>query len=189
MMWGDVIFDVIILDIELKNMSGMNLARLLRSKGENVMIIFTTSHSSYSVEGYEVNPLNYLLKPVEVVKLNKTLDKARIIYTSKSGGLVINEEGSLKTVSSDTIHYISMHSHYAKVHTVDKVFEVRATIAMLTRDLPEYFVKCNRSFLVNTYKVNRIFNSHLIMNDDTTIPISRSQIKNVRESYMRFRAE
>jgi two-component SAPR family response regulator len=63
MIWGDVLFDIIILDIELKKMSGMDLARIIRNTGEDVIIVFITNYANYSLEGYDVNPLHYLLKP------------------------------------------------------------------------------------------------------------------------------
>jgi DNA-binding LytR/AlgR family response regulator len=188
MVWDDVVFDVLILDIEMKKMSGMELAKTVRRMDEDVIIIFVTSHESYSLEGYDVNPLHYLTKPLQERKFFKTLDKAFSIYQLKGGGgLVIGTDAGFVKISSDKICYISMYSHTAEIYTADGRYVTRMTVNDMLRALPSHFINCHRSCVVNMFKVSCVFDDHLVMEDGAEIPVSRSNIKKVRELFMRLR--
>lgn len=187
MLWEDVIYDVLLLDIEMKKISGMELAKIIRRIDDNVIIIFITSHTSYSLEGYDVNPLHYLIKPIQEKVFFKVLDKAYAIYSLRGGdGLLINSEDGLVKIPTDTICYISMSAHYAKVYTSNGIYETRTTAKELAMSLPAHFIDCHRSYIINMFKVNCTFNGYVIMNDHTEIPVSRSRSKQVRELFARI---
>ncbi|MFP3153190.1 LytTR family DNA-binding domain-containing protein [Lachnospiraceae bacterium ZAX-1] len=188
MLWEDVVFDVLILDIEMKKMSGMELAKTIRRIDGDVIIIFVTSHSSYSLEGYEVNPLHYLTKPLQEQKFFKVLDKAFAIYLLQGRhGLVINAEAGLQKIPPDTISYIAIYSHDAKVYTSGGLYLSRTTIKELSKTLPAHFVNCHRSYIVNMFKVDCVFSDHVIMTDGKEIPVSRANSKQVRELFIQLR--
>jgi DNA-binding LytR/AlgR family response regulator len=188
MLWGDVIFDILILDIEMKRMNGMELARTIRRLDENVIIIFVTGHASYSLEGYDVNPLHYLVKPLQEQKLFNALDKANAIYKLKgSENFVIQTEDGLRKVFLNTVYYIAMYSHNAEVYTADGTYNTRITIKELSQALPTHFIACHRSYIINMFKVNCIFNDRVVMEDNTEIPVSRGRIKHVREFFIQLR--
>jgi DNA-binding LytR/AlgR family response regulator len=187
MLWGDVIFDVLILDIEMKKMSGMELAKAIRRNDDDVIIIFVTCHESYSLEGYDVNPLHFLLKPLDEKIFYKVLDKAFAIYQLMGGdGFIIHSDDGLEKISADKIRYLSMASHKAEIYTADGTYVTRLTVNELLRTLPAHFVKCHRSYVVNIFKVTCVFDDHMVIADDVKIPISRNHIKRVREFFMRL---
>ena len=187
MLWEDVIFDVLLLDIEMKKTSGMELAKIIRSIDDDVIIVFITSHASYSLEGYDVNPLHYLLKPLQEKVFFNVLDKAYMIYSLRGGeGLVVNTEDGLLKVSTDKINYISMNGHYAEVYTSNGIYKTRATVKELTESLPAHFIYCHRSFIINLFKINCTFNGYVVMNDNTEIPVSKSHLKQVRELFAKL---
>jgi DNA-binding LytR/AlgR family response regulator len=188
MLWDDVVFDVLILDIEMKKMSGMELAKTIRRIDEDVIIIFVTSHSSYSLEGYDVNPLHFLMKPLDEKVFFKALDKAFAIYQLTGGdGLIIHSDAGLEKISIGKIHYISMYSHTAEIYTSDEMYITRMTVNDLLRALPAHFVTCHRSYIINMFKVSCVFDDHVVIADDIEIPISRGNIKKVRELFVRLR--
>lgn len=190
MLWGDVIFDVLILDIEMGKMTGMELAKTIRRMDEDVTIIFVTSHTSYSLEGYEVNPLHFLTKPLDENKFYTVLDKALAIYNLKNEGqLIVNTADGAKRLVSDRILYISMYSHDANICTVSDSFSIRATARELMEDLPSHFLSCHRSYIVNMMKVDCVFSDYLVLLNKTEIPISRGHSKEVRDYFMRLRTE
>jgi DNA-binding LytR/AlgR family response regulator len=188
MLWEDVVFDVLILDIEMKKTSGMELARTIRRINEDVIIIFVTSHSSYSLEGYDVNPLHFLMKPLDEKIFHKVLDKAFTIYQLTGGnGLVIHSDAGLKKISAGKIHYISMRSHTAEIYTADEMYITRMTVNDLLQALPAHFINCHRSYIINMFKATCVFDDHIVMANDTEIPLSRGNIKRVRELFVRLR--
>ena len=186
--WENVVFDILILDIEMKKMSGMELARTIRRIDDNVIIIFVTSHSSYSLEGYDVNPLHFLIKPLQEQIFYRVLDKAAAIYALKGGdALVINTDTGLVKILPDTIYYIAIYAHNAEVYVADASYKTRTTIKELSQTLPKHFIACHRSYIVNMFKVKCVFSDHMIMEDNTEIPVSRGQSKHVREFFIRLR--
>jgi len=187
MLWGDVIFDILLLDIEMKKTSGMELAKIIRRIDDNVIIVFITSYASYSLEGYDVNPLHYLIKPLKKEVFFNVLDKAYAIYSLRGGdGIVINTEDGAKKILTDTIHYISISAHYADIYTSDGVYKTRTTIKELAAALPSHFIYCHRSYIINLFKVVCAFSGYVTMNDNTEIPVSKSHTKQVRELFAKI---
>jgi len=188
--WEDVIFDILILDIEMKKMNGMELAKTIRRINEDVIIIFVTGYASYSLEGYDVNPLHYLVKPLDERMFFKVIDKAYAIYKLKGGeNLIVHTGDGLRKIPLDKIYYIAICSHEADVYTVNGKYKMksRTTMKGLSLILPAYFVTCHRSYIINMFKVNCVFNDHVLMDDSTEIPVNRNQIKQVRELFIRLR--
>ena len=184
---GDVIYDVLLLDIEMKNMTGIELAKLVRRMDEDVVIIFITSHSNYSLEGYDVNPLHYLIKPVSEEKLKQVLDKAYAVYSIKGAeGIVISGESGMKKILLDKILYISTMSHFTEIATIDEILHTKTTRQELEKVLPNHFINCHRTYIINMFKVSAVYNDKLILNDGTNIPVSRRRSKNLMESFMRL---
>jgi DNA-binding LytR/AlgR family response regulator len=187
-LWDDVVFDVLILDIEMKKMSGMELAKTIRRIDDDVIIIFVTSHESYSLEGYDVNPLHFLMKPLDEKIFHKVLDKAFAIYQLTGGdGLVIHSDAGLEKIPADKIYFISMYSHTAEIYTADEMYVTRMTVNDLLQALPAHFINCHRSYIINMFKVTCVFDDHIVMANDTEIPLSRGNIKRVRELFVRLR--
>jgi two-component SAPR family response regulator len=94
----DVLFDLVFLDIQMKSMSGIELAHYIRKTDKNMMIVFVTSFSQYSLKGYDVNALHYLIKPLSPAKLLPIMDKAYTIWNSRREAMVVvsNENAQMK---------------------------------------------------------------------------------------------
>lgn len=189
MSWPEVPCDLVFLDIKMKSMDGVQLAGSIRKKDKNIMIVFVTSFRQYSLCGYNVEALNYLIKPVSAVKLLPTLDKAYMIYNSRRNSFVITAKGKdLCKVFLDDIYCISMSAHYAEVFTADESYTIRKTVKELGEMLPEYFVRCHRSHMVNVFKVERICGNSLVLYNQKELPLSRNNAKRVKDAFINFQA-
>ena len=188
MSWPEVSCDLVFLDIKMKNIDGVQLAGNIRKKDRNIIIVFVTSFYQYSLYGYNVEALNYLIKPVSAAKLLPTLDKACLIYNSRRNSFLIGTNGKDQCkVFLDDIYYISMSAHYAEVFTADASYTVRKSAKELEELLPEYFIRCHRSHFANMFKVERICgNSSLVMLNQKELPLSRNNVKRVKEAFIRF---
>jgi len=187
MAWPDMPFDLAFLDIQMKEMSGIELAGYIRESDSNMLIVFVTSFSQYVLKGYDVNALHYLIKPVSPAKLLPILDKALVIWKSRQDAffIVSADEGQLKLPYADISH-ISITSHTASVHAGGKAYELRRTMNELTEALPSYFVRVHRSYIVNLFKVDCVYKDYLLLSSNERLPISRNNSKDVKDAFMRL---
>ena len=190
MAWPDISFDLAFLDIQMKGMTGIELAEYIRKTDKNMLIVFVTSFSQYVLKGYDVNALHYLIKPLSQAKLLPILDKAYTIWSSRQNAviLVANGNGQMKLPYND-IFCISMLSHTAKIQTEDDTYEQRRTADELTDILPWYFIRCHRSYIVNLFKVDCVYKESLLLSNGNSLPISRNNSKMVNDAFVKLHTE
>jgi len=185
--WPELSFDLAFLDIQMQNMTGIDLAEYIRKTDQNMMIVFVTSHSQYVFDGYNVNALNYLVKPLSHAKLLPILDKALMIWRSQKDAVILVSNGNgQQKLPFDDIYYISMFSHIASIQTEKDVYELRKTAQELSDMLPGYFVRCHRSYIVNLFKVKCMYKEFLLLSNGRTLPISRNKSKEVNDAFIRL---
>ena len=187
MAWPDISFDLVFLDIKMKEMTGIELADHIRKTDKNMMIVFVTNFRNFALKGYDVNALHYLLKPLSLAKLLPILDKAHTIWFSrhKSTILVFKGDGQIK-LPYDNIYCISMRSHMATIHTENETYELRKTAEELADLLPGYFIRCHRSYIVNLLKVDCMYKESLQLSNGKTLPISRNKSKIANDVFIKL---
>jgi len=190
MAWPEVSFDLAFLDIQMKDMDGVQLAETIRRSDKNMLLVFVTSFAQYVLKGYDVAALHYLIKPLSAAKLLPVLDKAHMIWRSRQSDFLMVPDGSGQIkLPFDSINYISMFSHTAEIHTDDKKYELRKTAAELAEMLPSHFARCHRSYIVNLFKADCVYKESLILSDGTKLPVSRNSSKQVGEAFLRLHTE
>ena len=183
--WPQTQYDLALLDIEMKQMSGIELAAQIRKHDENIMIVFITSHRQYAIRSYNVNAFHYIVKPLSQSKLLPILDKAYTIWKSNSdASMVVTTEDGLKKLAYNEIFHISKKAHIATVHTREEAYQERKTMDEFEDMLPGHFIRCHRSCIVNLYKVDRLHNDSLSLIDGTKLPVSRNNSKKLREAFV-----
>jgi len=185
--WPDVVVDLAFLDIQMRIMTGIELAEFIRKTDSNMLIVFITSFTQYILNGYDVNALHYLIKPVSPAKLLPILDKAHLIWKSRQDAVILVSDGSgqMKLPYGD-IFYITIMSHTASIHTVSETYELRKSIGELMETLPGYFVRVHRSCIVNLFKVDCVYRDSLLLSSGTKLPISRNNSKDVNDAFVRL---
>jgi len=187
MVWPEIPFDIAFLDIQMKNMTGIELAECIRKTDKNMMIVFVTSFSQYVLKGYDVNALHYLIKPLSQSKLLPILDKAYTIWHSRRSAVILvsNGNGQMK-LPFDDIYCVSMLSHTASIQTEKDTYELRKTAKELSDLLPTYFVRCHRSYIINLFKVDCVYKSSLLLSNGKSLPISRNNSKTVNDAFVKL---
>jgi len=148
--WPGIAFDLAFLDIQMKNMNGIKLAEYIRKNDQNILLVFLTAFRQYVLKGYDVNALHYLIKPLSAARLLPVLDKAYFIWQSTQiGSLTVASESGLYKLPFHDIFYISMLAHNAEVYTAGAKYVIRKTAKELTELLPNNFLRCHRSYIVN----------------------------------------
>ena len=112
-------FDLLLLDIEMKAMSGVELAKMIRRENESVEIIFITGYSDYIIEGYEVSALHYLMKPLDREKLFAVLDKAAGKLRRNERTLLLELPDRIVRIPINEIRYIDANANYVDIHAAE----------------------------------------------------------------------
>ncbi|MCL2045107.1 MAG: LytTR family DNA-binding domain-containing protein [Oscillospiraceae bacterium] len=188
MVWENGIYDLAILDIELKELTGIDLATIIRKTDKSIQLLFLTSHKQYSLSGYDVDALHYLIKPLSVTAFIPILEKAlSLMGTRFTPGLFISNDSITTTIPYIHIHYIEKQSHFAYIHTEYETISIRKTITELLDELPaDSFILCHRSYIVNLLKIDCIYSDHLLLSSGIKIPLSRNNVKPVKNAYVRL---
>ncbi len=179
-------YDVIFLDIEMPSMDGITLAKKLRQRSENIFIVFLTSHVEYALEGYEVNALRYLTKPIREDKLREVLKYVMDKNTAKRQ-LMIKSEGEELRLNVADVLYFEAQNQYVMIYLRGEEHLVRANMGDFEEQLREDgFFRIHRGYLISLAKVKKIVKSEVIMENGASLPVSRSNLKSLKESLYSF---
>lgn len=179
-------FDLLLLDVEMPGMNGIELAKKVRLESAAVQIIFITGYYEYFGDGFDVSALHYLLKPVDGQKLCPVLDRAvNNLVGRQRSVLVAHGEGSVKVALKDII-YIEAENVYVAVHTVGEVYRMRMALGRFARQLDETFFKVHRSFIVNLSHVRAITRTEVTMANGDRVPLSRGTYGEVHAALIRY---
>jgi len=175
-------FDVLLLDIQMDKMTGIDLAKKLREQNDDVVIIFITAVKDYVFEGYDVNALNYILKPVKKEKLFECLNSAYKSVNTSEKHIIVNDT----KIPVKSIAYVEAQAHYISIFTHDSEFAVKNPITAFFDELGEGFVFCHRSYIVNLGAVKQIKKEEVVLDSGKTVPVSRSKYKEVNEAFITY---
>ncbi len=163
--------DVLFLDIEMKEMSGVELAGRLREMGAGLQIVFITGYMDYIEQGYDVEALHYLLKPVTGEKLRPVLERAMKRLSARGKALLLICGSATTRVPLHEIRYLEVLRNYVTVHA-DEAYTVKRTLKELERELDESFYKIHRSYIVNLRFVKQVAKTAVTLKDGTQLPLS-----------------
>lgn len=185
--YSDKPCDLILLDIEMDRLNGMELAKRLRSNGDMLPIVFITGYSDYISEGYDVEALHYLLKPVAKEKLFAVLDKYVEKRSVKADELIIETTNGATHISADRITYIEAFGRKTAVHlSDDRIIDCMVSISRFSAMRLNGFVSPHRSYIVNLRHIRTIGRTALILDNGEEIPLSRRLYAEVNRRFIEF---
>lgn len=172
------IYNIIFMDIDLPNMNGMTAARKLREFDSNVILIFSTNLTNYAIKGYEVNALDYMVKPIDYYSLAMKLKRALAnIEMERGSHITISQKNGMVRLLISEIHYVEIITHQLIYHTKQGTYETRDTIRNAETMLsPHHFFRCSNSYLINLKYVTA-FQGGIVTIGEDCISISRPRKK------------
>lgn len=180
-------FDILLLDIELDGMSGMELAARIRRENPYVLIIFVTAYINYAPEGFRLSVFRYLLKPVDYGQFEKDLLAAENILAKRKGLVLdVRENGAKTLIRAEDILYIESVHNDIMYHMKDRNIRNTGTLKGIMKKLNTQFCQVHRSYIINLEHVRRRERLELIMVDGKRIPISKYRIQDYKESYLEY---
>lgn len=175
--------DLIFLDINMPEISGLSFARSINS---DIKIIFTTAYREYAIDGFDLQAVDYLLKPISFERLLRAVSSYHKIHFNREGQkldedkkeqnefIFVRADRKMIRINLNEISYIESLSDYLKIHTSTHPVVIRETISNLEKELPKsMFLRTHRSFIVSLAALESYTNEYLEVNGKT-IPISRS---------------
>lgn len=178
-------YDMLLLDIIMDGINGIELAKKVRALDQNVSIIFITSSQNYTLQGYDVKALNYLMKPVNSDKLERLISED---YKNKFLNTYILLESALGKQRAQINDIIYLETVGRKVEVVlhDGKAYYSGRLAVLLEELPkDIFIRCHQAFAINISNTRYITNHDAITINDEKIPISRTFSKDVKKAFAR----
>lgn len=177
-------FDMVLLDIQLGEINGMNTARKIRLLDNKVEIIFITSLIEYALEGYEVRAYRYLVKPVKYEKLKDNIINCIKEVEIKNKYIIVKEQGNQIKLDINEITYIEVQKENITIHTLTKTYKTKGTMSNFENDIDcSRFFRCHKSFLVNLDHVKSIKQYVAILETSEEVPVSRYRFKETKEKF------
>lgn len=183
-------YDIILMDVEMKFMDGMSAAEAIRKIDEEVTIIFITNMAQYAINGYAVNALDYILKPVPYFTFSQRIDRAISRLKKKEKHYVIIKiKGGSRKIASNDIFFIESQGHSLLFHTKIGIEETTGTMKELEKKLePLHFCRCNSGYLVNLEHVDCIRDG-MAKVGESLLSVSRPRKKVLQESLAAYMEE
>lgn len=180
--------DLIFLDIEMPLVNGITFLKTLSNPPR---IIFTTAYAEYALQGYELNVVDYLLKPFSYDRFLQAINKVRLIATppaaentKDSDFLIVKEKEGLLRVPYEDILYIEGSRDYMKIFTTTRQYLVHLTMKKLEEILPaSAFVRTHKSYIVSLKRIRAVRTTELVLNEQTVIPVSPNYKDQVMKSF------
>lgn len=190
--------DLIFLDIQMPKITGFEMLELLDTPPK---VIFTTAYDEYALKAFDVNAVDYLLKPVNPQRLQKALDKARAgndydtqqirqklpQLPEQTQRIVVKVNGNIKILPLAEIFYLESADDYVKVHTGDKYYLKHQTMGRFETQLPpQQFVRIHRSYMANVQHIHKLDLYEkdqycVVLRNDARLPVSRSGYSKLKE--------
>lgn len=177
--------DFIFLDIFMEGKNGMEIAHELRNNGYRGHLIFTTSSKEYALEGYQVQALNYLVKPVTYEHLSRALQQCVHAYMQAKDFIEVKEGRLMVKILLRDIQYTDYYNHYIQIHTKPHVYRTYLSFPDFSKLLDPYpqFVSCYRNMIVNLDYVETIDHQDFVLRNGCRIPIAKAKRQEVRQQY------
>lgn len=165
-------YDVLLLDIEMEKMDGVSLARKIRKTDKSVQIIFITGYSDYISEGYDVEALHYLMKPLKEEKLFEVLNRAIAKLIQNEKHLILSSSDEMIRIPLHEIFYVDVDRNYVTVHA-NKDFKVKKTLAEIEKELDERFFRIGRSTIINLKYISKVTKKDVYLSSGATLQLPR----------------
>ena len=183
-------YDILVTDIDMPQMSGMELAGILRKENDVLLIIFMTAYSEYVYRSFEYAPFRYIRKEFMETELLPALQAAgRKIIMERGGTLAVRTPGGVELLQTQDILYYELENRKCIIYTVRGTYETWKNISQMREELgteDEAFIQIYRGCMVNKHYVKSIRSRSVILENGTELPISRRKNKEISDAMMEY---
>ena len=180
-------FDVVFMDIEMPHLDGIETARKMRERDDTTILIFITNLAQYAIHGYEVNAIEFMVKPVGYYNFSDKMKKAlRFVKRNEEKVMLFKNSDTVAKIPVSQILYLEKEKNYIIFHTERREFRERGSMAEMEEKLAGAgFSKCIAGCLVNLRHVLKM-EKDLVWVGNTSLPVSRAQRKEFAKEFVDF---
>lgn len=180
-------YDLVLMDVDMPGINGIEAARELRQRDRKVLLMFITNMAQYAIHGYEVEAMDYVLKPLSypdfALKMRKAL---RYLRRDQDRKILLDTSGGKVPVKVSEIQYIEVIRHYLNFYTESGMYEVRGVMKEQEQLLKkDHFARCSQSYLVNLAHVKAIHGYTAVVGEKE-LPISRNRKADFVDVFTRY---
>lgn len=182
----DDTFDVVFLDIDMPLMSGLEVAKFIREQKSSMNIVFVTNYASLAIDGYGVDAIGFLVKPIRSEDIQKVLNKItkKLLAERSDNKIIVKIKSGYQTIRVSDIKFVEINIHDVFYHTTNGVYKTRGVLKQIEKDLNhKRFAKCSSCFLVNLDFVDSIEKDNIKIGKDK-LKIARTRKKEFLEAFL-----
>ena len=187
---ADRSFDLVFLDIQLEGMNGMEVARALRAKKEETVLIFVTGSKEYVFDAFDVYAFHYLLKPLVEEKLDEVLGRALREMNrwkiQEKKQLLIQTRNRNYNLDQSAMLYLESRGKKVEIHTIGETIAVYASISKLEEQLGNSFYRCHRGYLVNLAHIAEYRTDRIRLSSGEEVYLAKEKYQSFVKTYMRY---
>ncbi|AUA27913.1 TPA: response regulator transcription factor [Clostridioides difficile] len=174
--------DIFFLDIKMLQLTGMDVAKIIRETNDTSEIIFITSIVDYIQEGYKVRAYRYLLKPIDFGDLNESiLSCISDIIKKRENFMLIENKGIINKILINSIMYIEVRKKVLTIHTKNDTYYTKNSMDKIELELEKYnFFRCHKSYLINLEYIQFICKKTVVINDED-VPVSKYRMADLKK--------
>lgn len=174
------------LDIEMAELNGMEVAHIVREKAPDLELVFATAYAEYAIEGYAVQALDYLLKPISLEKVTRVLTRFLEEQPTEAIYIIVEIDGQPIRINLDDLIYAEANVGEVKLVLSDQTLLLKMSLTDFEKKLDDRFVSTHRSYLVNLQYVSRLLKTDVALNNGEMVPLSRRRAKEVQGAFIAY---
>lgn len=179
--------DILMLDIDLGNESGIELAETIKQRFPHIKIIFFTGHISYACDIFEAEPCFFIVKPLQENRVIQAVDKAiSLIESERQRCISLISHGEVRNVQLSRIRFIENKNRTLTIREQNLDCDVHMKLSELQPQLPENFFRCHQSFIVNLDHIRELSPTGALLYSGEVIPVSRSRYMDTKKALLNY---
>lgn len=179
--------DIAFLDIQMKNLNGLEAAQKVREHNQSISLIFVTAYAEYALDSYSVNALDYVLKPINQDKMTQVFERYLAQKPQEMKYLLFEHRGYPQKVNFQDIIYIEAAKHQTILNLTNAdSLTINMSLSEVQVAIDERFISSHRSYLVNLSHVEQLTKQAIRLSNGQEVPISRRLDKKVQEAFINF---
>lgn len=188
--YSDDCIDLVITDIELSGTNGIEMAKKLKEQHPRIQIIIVTNYTEYIQDAFSVDPIHYILKPINNEKLKEALERAeKAVEIGKRSTVTITSKNKLVRVHCDEIKYVESYMRTILVHEIKCNTEIYMKLDEFSSIVPPYFIRTHKSYLVNMNMIKSISNNRVELFSGEFIPVAKAKYSDVKKQVLKYLGE
>lgn len=184
--WKNNPYDLLIMDIELNAVNGLDVVKYGRDCGRHPFVIFLSSYSEYALEAFDTEAYHYLVKPVYFTKFKQVLDRVFQVYSKDHQAYTIDFDHKKVVLKMGEIQYFESYKRVTNVFTARENYRTASTLDHEENLLPDHFFRIHQGYLVNLQHIRSIKGDNVVMDNGERLPISFRKKRKTLERFCDF---